>query len=101
MLLAEMYTQSPVLDQPEDVLIGQMLYNASIEYDFVKLGTKTAFDVAGVDKDAAGIVTEIALAPHKLKSDELYKQVAGLFDKEGWNGKNMTGITDFEGRNEG
>ncbi len=75
-----------------------MLGRENVKYDFVKLDNKRAFDVAGPNTHQHGVVAEEAVAPHMLKDDGLYRQVASLFGESGWNGKSMVGITDVNWR---
>jgi len=98
LLLAQSHTQSPLFDLPEDVMVGEVLGREQLKYDFVKLDNKRAFDVAGPDTHPPGVVAEEAVAPHMLKDDGLYQQVASLFGESGWNGKSMVGITDVNWR---
>ena len=94
LLLAQSHTQSSLFDIPEDVMVGELLGREQVKYEFVKLDKKRAFDVAGPDTHPPGTVGKEAIAPHMLKDDKLYRQVASLFDESGWNGKSMVGITD-------
>lgn len=98
LLLAQSHTQSPLFDIPEDVMVGEVLGREQLKYDFVKLDNKRAFDVAGPDTHPPGVVAEEAVAPHMLKDDGLYQQVASLFGESGWNGKSMVGIMDVNWR---
>ena len=79
-------------------MVGEILGRDQVKYNFVKMDNKRAFDVAGPDTHPPGIVAEEAIAPHMLKDEKLYWQVASLFDANGWNGKSMVGITDVNWR---
>lgn len=78
----------------EDVLIGRLLYDAQASFDFVELDDTRAFDVSdngslgrlGKDGAELGPMDEGALNPHKMKDDEMYLRVAGLFGREGFVG---------------
>ncbi|KAM0798426.1 hypothetical protein BDR22DRAFT_974669 [Usnea florida] len=82
----------PVPKLPEDTLIGRLLYDGGIEYEFVTLDDTRAFDVTadlhrvGMEREDLGRMDGRAINPHKMKDDELYLRVAGLFGREGFVG---------------
>ena len=86
----------PLAELAEDVLIGRLLYDAKASFEFVDLDDATAFDISddgsgtlgrlGKDKVDLGPMDGRALNPHKMKDDDMYLTVAGLFDKDGFVG---------------
>ena len=94
-LVAETQARNPILDLPEDVLVGRLLYDAEATFDFVELDDRQAFDVTddltrlGKANEDLGPIDGAAINPHKMKDDETYLRVAGLFGKDGFVG-NLT-----------
>lgn len=91
-LVAETHGRNPISDLPEDVLIGRLLYEAGAQFEFVELDDSRAFDVSddlqrlSKEKEALGPMDGAAINPHKMKDDETYLRVAGLFEKDGFVG---------------
>ena len=93
-LLASTHAQNPRSDLAEDVLIGRLLYDANARFDFVELDDTRAFDVSDdglgrLSKENVdlGPMDGQALNPHKMKDDEMYLRVAGLFGADGFVGE--------------
>ena len=92
-LVAATHAKNPITDVPEDVLIGRLLYEAEARFDFVELDDRRAFDVddhlhrLGKDKVDLGPIDSAAINPHKMKDDETYLRVAGLFGIDGFVGE--------------
>lgn len=84
LFLAESHTRLPIDNMPEDVMIGELLGRGKIKYDFVVLDDKRAFDFTDPNTHQAVAVTKDAIAPHMLKDDSLYRQVATLFNEDGF-----------------
>lgn len=82
-LLARLHEQNRITDELEDSLLGRLLYEAHEAFEFVELSDERAFDT---DEDLGGM-SERAINPHKMKSDELYLRVAALFDERGYKGE--------------
>lgn len=93
-LIASTHAANPIADIAEDVLIGRLLYEAKADFDFVELDDTRAFDVSEDgrgrlskgDNVEVGPMDERAVNPHKMKDDEMYLRVAGLFGVEGFVG---------------
>ena len=96
-LVAETHARNPIVDLPEDVLIGRLLYEAEAKFDFVELDDSQAFDVTddlkrlGKANEDLGPIDGAAINPHKMKDDETYLRVAGLFGKDGFVGNSTAG----------
>jgi len=97
-LLAELQTETPILDEPEDVLVGRLLYDANEDWTHIDLPNHIAFDyedtqlrekgkaLAADDADLSGwnhAVGPDAINPHKMRDDETYIKVASCFDEDG------------------
>lgn len=91
-LVTKTHTQNPISDLPEDVLIGRLLYEAGAKFEFVELDDSRAFDVSdnlhrlSKERKDLGPIDSAAINPHKMKDDETYLRVAGLFGKDGFVG---------------
>lgn len=91
-LIVEMQTRDPITDLPEDVLVGRLLYDAGARFEWVELDDTRAFDVTdnltrlSKARDDLGAMDAAAINPHRMKDDELYLRVAGLFGKDGFVG---------------
>jgi hypothetical protein len=74
------YTQHPITDEPEDVLIGRLLHEAGQKIEINELTNPVAFDFDNDIRDPWAWSHNIsgfqALNPHKMKDDELYLRVA-------------------------
>lgn len=99
-LLVKLHRQNPVNDH-EDGLVGRLLYERGVDYDFIELDNRIAFDTKEEDGEVikgektawapAGAnltarkhgVGPGALVPHKLKTDEEYLRVAACFGPDG------------------
>ena len=74
------------------MLVGRLLHDAGAAYEFVELDDTRAFDVTddlsrlSKEQQDIGPMTGAAINPHKMKDDEMYLRVAGLFDKDGFVG---------------
>jgi beta-1,3-galactosyltransferase 1 len=78
--LADLYTQNPIKDEAEDVLVGRLLHEGGQAWDLVKLDNARAFDYDESVSDAsqwAHQITPESVNPHKMKTDEVYLDVAG------------------------
>ena len=79
--------QNPITDVHEDSLIGHHLYYANESYDFISLEEKQAFDI---DPKMAGFgITEERISAHKMKDDEIYLEVAALYDTNGFKSRSI------------
>lgn len=97
-LIAETHSKNPVANVVEDVLIGQLLYEAEARFEFVELDDSRAFDVThnltrlSQEKKDLGPINSAAINPHKMKADETYLRVAQLFGKDGFVGSDAVGV---------
>ncbi|CAF9938658.1 hypothetical protein IMSHALPRED_001041 [Imshaugia aleurites] len=100
-LVAATHTQNPITHLPEDVLIGRLLSDAHARFEFVELDDRQAFDVdeqmqrVGMEKEVLGEMDEAAVNPHKMKDDESYLRVAGLFGRDGFVGEEVGSSAEF------
>ena len=85
---------SPILETPEDVLVGEYLYKGNVHFDFVNLGEKVMFDVPVDGAYVPRKITDEAILIHFIKDDEKYLEVASLFDQNGFTGKQIEGWTE-------
>lgn len=104
-ILARAHRRNPRADLAEDVLIGQLLYDSGAEFEFVELDDTRAFDISDDDgggrgggirrlskeKEDLGPMDGEALNPHKMKDDETYLRVAGMFGEAGFVGEGGAG----------
>ena len=77
--LAAAYTTKPVRDDYADLVIGRLLHDDNVEFDFIQMGNSVAFDfdAKNGDKDSwSHSITEGSLNPHQLKDNEIFLQVA-------------------------
>ncbi|KAK4943723.1 hypothetical protein LTR10_016820 [Elasticomyces elasticus] len=78
--LAQLYAQNTINNEAEDVLVGRLLYEGGQPWDLVKLDNDRAFDYDKSISDTskwAHKVTPDSVNPHKMKTDEMYLDVAG------------------------
>jgi hypothetical protein len=85
-LVARLYTLNPIKDEIDDVLLGRLLFEAGEDFEFINLNNQKAFDLDEENSDAwawSHKVMEGAINPHRLKDDETYLRVAGMYDSNG------------------
>ena len=92
--IVHLANESPITDVPEDVLVGRYLYDGKVKFDFVDLGEKLMFDIPVDNAYFPRKITNEAILVHFIKEDEQYLEVASLFDKNGYNGKQIDGWTE-------
>ncbi|KAF1990571.1 glycosyltransferase family 31 protein [Aulographum hederae CBS 113979] len=96
-LLPMLYNTNPKDWVDEDLLVGELLQDAQVEWEMVGIPNRQAFDVTypydgpkatGEESEDEGIhwVGEGAINPHKMKGDDMYLEVAGLFGEDGFVG---------------
>ena len=71
----------------EDFMVADLMVEAGEDFDYVELSDERAFDII-----TEGNVTERAINPHRLKSDEQYLWLAAMFDEDGYRGSERDGI---------
>jgi len=84
--LVRLYTTNPIDDEHEDVLVGRLLYEASVPFELVTLSHQRAFDLDENnwnEWDGWHSVMEGSINPHQIKDDEVYLRVAALYDSHG------------------
>lgn len=96
-IVAEAHHKNPISNVTEDRLSGELLYEAGARFDFVELNDCRAFDVTedltrlSQEMEDLGPVNCAAINPHKMKTDEMYLQVAQLFGEGGFVGTDTVG----------
>lgn len=86
LVLAQLYSHHPVIDEHEDVLNGALLHEAGELFDFVELDNSQAFDFDETNADMWAWSHRIgsgAINPHKMKNDSTYLKVAAIFGNRG------------------
>lgn len=108
-LLVRLHTANPIDNEGEDGMLGTLLHDAGHEFSFVNLDDQRAFDVHedmhayGMQMQDLGGVQDMhkALNPHKMKGDDMYLDVAALFDEGGFRGGRGAGTDDADADAEG
>jgi len=71
----------------EDFMVADLLIEAGERFEYAELGDERAFDIL-----VQGNVTEKAINPHKMKTDEQYLWVAAMYDEYGFRASGRNGI---------
>ncbi|MDI1491652.1 MAG: hypothetical protein OHK93_002861 [Ramalina farinacea] len=91
-LLAAKYMANPGFgEKTEDELMGQYLFEETIQHNFVPVELEQAWDI-GLEH----VVDDQTMLIHKIKDDARLLEVSTIFDEEGrWNGRKISGLTSF------
>ena len=73
------YAKTPYTDVHEDRLVGRLLSEGKIPFEFVELKEDRVFDL-GIN----GVPGPGSMEIHRLKSDEQYLNIASVFGEEGF-----------------
>ena len=92
--IAQLQTEHPILDTPEDVLVGKHLFEANVDFDFINLPVEQMFDLRVEGANVPAKISRKAMLMHMIKDDELYLRVANLFDEDGYSGQQIEGLTE-------
>lgn len=78
--LVHQHLAHPITDEDEDVLVGRLLHEAAQEFNISELSNPVAFDFDVSVKDQIAWSHDVAglwnLNPHRLKTDEVFLDVA-------------------------
>jgi hypothetical protein len=83
-----LYDKNPIDYENDDMIFGQLMYEAQEEYKLIDLFCYVAFDYNPNVTDVnrwEHMVTESSINPHKMKTRESYLEVASMFDEKGVN----------------
>jgi hypothetical protein len=84
--LQKLYSENPIRDEFEDVLIGRLMHEGQLPFDFITLNNTQAFDYNEGDGNPNAWSHNLSLPavnPHKMKNDEVYLKVALRYDSNG------------------
>ena len=94
--LGLLYVANPIVDEHEDALIGRILYEGNQDYNFIGFPYERAPNIGDGGPDNVAFINAKTYIMHNMKEDEEYLQVASLFDRRGYNGRLLSGITSYD-----
>jgi hypothetical protein len=77
--LAQGYATDPARDDYADLLVGRLLYDTKVEFEFIEMDNSVAFDYDPNNPDkisGSHSITQGSLNPHQLKDNNVFMQVA-------------------------
>lgn len=87
-LLTRLHSKNPIKDLNDDLAFGRLFGEAKEEFTIIDLPCYKSFDYNPRIDDVNKwdhMVTTSAVNPHKMKSHEMYVEVASMFDENGIN----------------
>ena len=94
--LGSLYVANPIVNEHEDALIGRILYEGNQDYNFIGFPYERSPNIGDGGPDNVAFINATTYIMHYLKEDMEYLQVASLFDRRGYNGKLLSGITSYD-----
>ena len=94
--LGSLYAANPIVNEHEDALVGRILYEGNQDYNFIGFPYERAPNLGDGGPNNVAFINATTYIMHNMKEDEEYLQVASLFDRRGYNGKLLSGITSYD-----
>ena len=94
--LGSLYVTNRIVNEHEDALIGRLLYEGNQDYNLIGFPYERSPNIGDGGPDNVAFINATTYIMHNMKEDTEYLQVASLFDRRGYNGKLLSGITSYD-----